>query len=630
MVRTRIKRALHYHERPNTSTFDTLRINMPCRRSDYPLLAAGHSCGARRKLSGMDWRRLSLVACMLASGPVWALAGVTVEINGVHGELADNVRAFLSIVAHGEKGEAQVSVRTVQRLHLQATDEIRQALQPFGYYSPRIRATLKRTEDGWRARYRIAPGPPTIVRRAVVRVDGGGQDEPAVRAALASVEIKRGTRLQHSQYDAAKKALYDAAYNAGYLNTHYQRSELLVKPEQRRAEIYLILKTGQKYYFGPVTIEQGILKPEFVQRFVQFEPGEPFDTDALLNLQLALNDSGYFDLVELRVNKDKAKNRRVPVKVITEPSRPRRYIVGLGYGTDTGPRLSLGIELRRINRRGHRFRADLRLSTIRNALSAQYLIPIKNVAADSVAFAATLQQEQIGDADTEQAIFGISRNEGWLGFRRSLYFNYHREYYDFGAGPRRRADLLFPGITLTRNRADDPLYARHGSSISLDLHGGDQNLFSDTSFLRTAADIRWVFPLGKRSRLLLHTEGGAVLAETFSELPPSQRFYTGGDRTVRGYGYQDIAPHNSAGDAIGGRYLIAGGAEADWLFYGNFGAAVFFDAGAAFNGTPDLQRGAGVGLRYRSPIGMIRVDFAHAFDGPNNSFRVQLSIGPDL
>ena len=173
MVRTRIKRALHYHERPNTSTFDTLRINMPCRRSDYPLLAAGHSCGARRKLSGMDWRRLSLVACMLASGPVWALAGVTVEINGVHGELADNVRAFLSIVAQGEKGEAQVSVRTVQRLHLQATDEIRQALQPFGYYSPRIRATLKRTEDGWRAHSIPATAPslfgPGLSTRLVLR-----------------------------------------------------------------------------------------------------------------------------------------------------------------------------------------------------------------------------------------------------------------------------------------------------------------------------------------------------------------------------------------------------------------------------------------------------------------------------
>lgn len=578
----------------------------------------------------MDLRRLLFIVCVVAPNPVWAITGVEVEILGVQGELADNVRAFLSIAADDEPDQEKVSNRAVRRLHLQATSEIRQALEPFGYYSPRIRATLARKGDGWLARYRIMPGPPTIVRHVAIRVEGPGREEPDVREALASVDISEGTRLKHSQYDAAKSALYDAAYGAGFLDARYQRSELLVNPEQRRAEIYLILKTGEKYYFGPVTIEQDILNPEFVRRFVQFEPGEPFDTDALLDLQMALNDSGYFEMVELQVDKDNAVEQRVPVRVVTTPNRPRRYSVGLGYGTDTGPRLSLGIELRRINRRGHRFRADLQVSAIKNTLSAQYLIPIENVAADSLAFAGTLQQEEISDADTQQLILGVSRNEGWRGFRRSLYFNFQREWFDFGGGPNQQADLLYPGMTLTRKHANDPLFPRRGYSVNFDTHAGEETLLSETSFLRTSAELRAVLPLGSRGRLLLHTEGGAVVAGDFFDLPPSQRFFTGGDRTVRGYGYQDIGPLNGSGDTVGGRYLLAGGVESDYFFYGDFGAAVFFDAGDAFNGTPDLQRAAGIGFRYRSPIGMIRLDFAHPFDDPDDAFRFHLSIGPDL
>jgi len=569
-------------------------------------------------------------ACACAAGPASAITGVDVEVSGLQATLAGNVRAFLSI-AEEEEGDEQVpSERRVRRLHSEALDEIREALRPFGYYAPRIRARLTRTEEGWAARYRIRPGPPTIVRKIDIEVVGPGGEEPAVRNAVAGIELREGARLEHSAYESAKSAMYDAVYGASYLDARYKRSRLVVRPQARQAEVHLKLKTGGKYYFGDVNIEQDVLNPEFVQRFVNFEPGDPFDTDKLLDLQLALTDSGYFDNVELRVDKEEAVNQRVPVTVVTQPTRPRRYSVGAGYGTDTGPRLSLGIEFRRINRRGHSFRADVQLSTIKNAFSTQYLIPIKNVASDNIAIAGTLQQEEIGGADTEQLILGVSRNEFWRGFQRRLYFNYQREHFDFGPGTGREENLLYPGITLARKRADDPLFARKGYSVNLDVHGGDGNLLSSTSFARTLAEVRAVFPLTQRSRLLVHSEAGALLVDDFVALPPSQRFFTGGDRTVRGYDYQDIGPLNGLGANVGGRYLLAAGVEADYLLFGNFGGAVFFDVGDAFNGTPDPRKAVGVGLRYRSPVGMIRLDFAHPLDDPNDSFRFHLSIGPDL
>jgi translocation and assembly module TamA len=578
----------------------------------------------------MNLRYVLLLASLLTPDAGWAIADVEVEVIGLNDALAENVRAFLSIAEKDEEDETAPSPGLVRRLYLQAPDEIRQALVPFGYYAPRIRAKLTRTKDGWLARYRVASGPPTIVRSAQIRVLGPGHDEPAVTNALASVKVREGVRLEHSLYESAKSALYDAAYGAGYLDARYLRSQIVVRPQARQAEIYLILRSGPRYYFGDVSIEQDILEPEFVQRFVAIEPGDPFDTDALLDLQLALTDSGYFNTVELRVDKNNAVQRRVPVAVVTEPSRPRHYRVGLGYGTDTGPRLTLGVEFRRINRRGHRLRADVQLSTIKNAFSTQYLIPIKNVASDNIAIAGTLQQEEIGDADTDQLVLGASRNEFWRGFQRRLYFNYHRENFSFTGGPTAKADLLYPGISLSRKRADQALITRRGYSVTLDLHGGDESLLSETTYARALAEVRAVLPLAERARLLMHSEAGAVLADEFVALPPSQRLFTGGDRSVRGYDYQDIGPENGDGNTVGGRYLLAGGVEADYLFYGDFGAAIFADAGDAFNGAPHFQKAVGVGLRYRSPVGMIRLDFAHPLDAPRNSFHFHLTIGPDL
>jgi translocation and assembly module TamA len=140
-----------------------------------------------------------------------------------------------------------------------------------------------------------------------------------------------------------------------------------------------------------------------------------------------------------------------------------------------------------------------------------------------------------------------------------------------------------------------------------------------------------VFPLGARGRLLLRGEAGVTEAANFADLPPSQRFFTGGDRTVRGYGFEELSPEDEFGNDIGGQYLLVGSVEADYLVWGNFGVAAFFDTGNAMNSTSgDLASGVGLGLRYRSPVGMIRIDFAHPLDDPEQNFRLHITLGPDL
>src|SRR5690606_10567552 len=191
--------------------------------------------------------------------------------------------------------------------------------------------------------------------------------------------------------------------------------------------------------------------------------------------------------------------------------------------------------------------------------------------------------------------------------------------------------VLFGGAQLTSKVADDPLVPRRGYSWSMDLRAGTDALGSGTSFSRLHAGGNIVRSLGERVRVLLRGEYGAIATDEFSLLPPSQRFYAGGDGSVRGYAYQSLGPQDEFGARVGGRYLAVASAELEVRIVGDYGAALFFDVGNASNSTrPDLSRGVGIGARWRSPVGVIGLDIAHPLDDPDTDFRLHLSVGSDL
>lgn len=590
-----------------------------------------------------------LALALIGTGPTPAAAqteteqirSVNVSVEGIDDALRENVLAFLSISQLDERGVVarldprsstapSITIEELQQRHREAPNEIRQALMPFGYYRPVIEAELVSTRTGYEARYRIDRGPPTRLRELDIRVEGDGANLPAVRQALAAVDLRQGERLVHTQYESAREAIFDAAYNGGYLRAQWRSREISVQPDRETADIRLVLDTGPRYLFGEVKIEAARLSPAFTARFNQIEPGDPYDVRRLLALQLVLNDTEYFSRVEVRADPEDADaQNRIPVTVLTEPARPQRYTVGLGYATDTGPRFNLGVVLRRINSSGHRFRSDLQLSPIESAVAARYAIPIRDVATDELEFSLTSRQLEIGDAESTQYAAGISQYVSWRGFRRRAYLQLQHEEFQFGSQPTESTKLFFPGLTLTRESSDDLLYPTDGYSVQLDLRGSTDNLLSDVSFVRFKADARRVRALGSNTRLLLRGEAGALTTNGFDRLPPTQRFFAGGDRSVRGYEYQKIGERNDADDVIGGKYLLVGSVEVERLLFGDFGAAVFVDAGDAFNDSFDASVGAGLGVRWRSPVGMVRLDVAHPFDA-DDDYRIHLSIGADL
>lgn len=572
----------------------------------------------------MTTRWLWCLPLWLATLPAW---GIGVDLEGIGGELADNARAFLTMTSL----PAEAAPARVRRAHRIAPGEIRKSLQPFGYYRPAIQGELDGGPGDWRIRYRIDPGPATTITDLTVAVTGAGADDPRFRRAIERGGLVEGQRLRHARYEDTKTRLQQAAYAGGYLDAEFAEHEIRVDPEAASAEIRLILDSGPRYRFGEVTVRQDILRDSLMQRYVGIRPGQPFDPQKLLDAQYALNDSGYFARVEVDVDKAGAgEDHRVPIVIVAEPRPKRRYTIGAGFGTDTGPRGRAGVEWRRLNRRGHRAEIDLRASAVQTRLSSQYLIPVSNTSDDRYAIKGIVNQDEAGDGESELLVLGGSRDKPLGGWQASAYVNFERETTRF-ADDVERTFLLTPGISASRTRADDPLVPRSGWSLFADLHGSVEGPVSDVTFLQAQLRGRGVVPLLPRARLLLRSEIGANLADRLTELPASQRFFAGGDRSVRGYDYESLGERNDEDEVIGGRYLFTASAEIDWRVRGNWGAAAFYDMGnAADDPDMDLKRGVGVGVRWYSPIGPVRLDLAHPLDGDDGGVRIHFTLGPDL
>lgn len=572
----------------------------------------------------------------LALGLVLALplkaVPVRIEVEGVGRDLERNIRSVLSLA---NEDEDELDEARIRRLHADAPEEIEEALQPFGYYRPVIRAELRQDGERWIARYTVDAGPPIEVASVDLRILGAGGDDPLFRELAADFPVKQGDVLFHPDYEQGKDLLTDVAAENGYLDAEFEQNEVRVDLERYRADVVLHYDTGPRYRFGEVRFNQDVLDPDLLRGYVTWERGEPLDVDAVLALQSVLADSPYWSRVEVLTRREEAVGLEVPIDVNLVPAKPQRFSGGLGYGTDTGPRATGMLELRRINRQGHRGEVETRVSEIEQSARASYLIPGPYPRTDILSFNTAYQRERPDTSDTETYLIGAQRTQQRGSWREALSLNYQRDDFEVGLDSG-IVDLLVPGASYERVRADDRIYTIKGERVRFALQGADESLLSDVSFLQATAEGKAIRTFGGRHRLIGRTQIGYTETDALRSLPPRYRFFAGGDQSVRGYGYQELGPEDEEGNVIGGRTLLVGSLEYELRLIDvprleDWSAAVFFDAGNASRTFGDsFEQGAGLGIRWRSPIGPIRADFAWAVSEEGTPFRFHLNIGPDL
>jgi translocation and assembly module TamA len=552
---------------------------------------------------------------------------VDVEITGIEGDPAKNVRTAISI-ANAPKDPTPSEIK---RLHSRARDEIALALEPFGYYRPAISDTLAEVEpQRWQARYAIDAGAPVLVRSVDLRVSGEGESDSELTAHVTEFPLAPGDSLRHAEYERLKDSLSFAAADNGYFDAAFDSTGILVDRDSLAADIVVHFSTGQRYRFGPVDLQQDILDPRVLAGFVPFEEGDPYEVSKLLEMQSALSSSPYFSRVAAMPLPDQAESLQVPIKVELEPRKTERFDVGVGYGTDTGLRGSLDVELRRLNRKGHRAEGSVIVSQIEQSASARYTMPGLHPSTAIYSLYLGYAHLEPETSESNQWVIGGNVVQTRWGFQETVSLNYEIE--DFVVGlDEDRSRLFLPALGYERTRADDRIFTRRGYRLRFDVKGAHEDVLSTSTLLQLRGDAKVIRPLGERIRFLVRAGAGRTFTDEFHQLPATLRFFMGGDQSVRGYRYKSLGPRDGEGNVIGGEIAVDGSAELEFGILKSWGLAVFFDAGNAFSPSSAfvLEKGTGAGIRWLSPVGLVRVDGAYAVGTPN-MVRLHIGIGPDL
>lgn len=553
---------------------------------------------------------------------------LVITLEGVEGELAEAARANLTLQNYVAR---DVTAAQVRRLFQRGEDEIRRALEPYGYYNVQVSSTLRTTDKGLDAVFRVTPGDPVIVRNSTVRVEGEGGEMRSVRAAVRRFQPKPGERLDHGRYEESKSAIESALFNTGYLRARAIAHRVEVTRQANTADIDLRFDSGQRHRFGEVRFSEAQFPQEFLERFIPWEPEQFYSPDEVLTFQQRLVDADYFATVSVQPNLREIENLQVPIDVTLTPAKRSVYTAGVYASTDTGPGVRGGLQRRWVNPQGHKFQVDVDYAQRLDELFMAYRIPLPGPDNRSLNFGASHRDEDTASTQSRTQRVTANETREWHGFLRTLGVQYLAGNFEV-ASEMRYSKLFYAEGTLSKKDANDFFFPRRGWSAALGLRGAMEGLLTDTSFAQITLDGKYIRPLGRRQRFITRLSLGAMTVDDFDELPPELRFFAGGDRSIRGFDYQQIGSTNDAGEVIGGTFLAVGSLEVERFFLERWGAALFVDGGDAFRTDEfNLNIGAGVGIRWRSPVGMVRVDVAKPVSSDlSDSIRFHISIGPDL
>jgi translocation and assembly module TamA len=574
-----------------------------------------------------------------ASALLWlcaasASAGIKVSIQGVEGDAQRNVQVFLSVERYRDRSDLDED--TVRRLFNRIDAEVKGALRPYGYYEPVVRSDYRSEGKDWLIDIRIEPGEPVRIREISIVIAGPGAADPVFEPIRKQTLLRSGMRVHHGSYEQVKNDLTRVAAANGYLAARLVDDErLVVDTSTHTARIKLQLETGPRYSFGKIQVEQDIIRPELMNRFLRFKEGDPYNSTQLLRTQFALDDSLYFSSVDVEPGAADPVTLTVPVRITATKSQWQLSLGG-GYGTDTSVRGTLGWTNTRLNDRGHRLNFELKASTSTRRIDARYDIPIGDPALERFSVEGINRFEELSDLDTNESTLrpSITRVRGRWQTVTSLSGTHTST--DDGAN-RFSSTLLVPGIamaTVPEGFLGESLFSR---VFYAELIGSHSALGSDADFLRLLMQSERSFDLSRRWHLLLRGEFGVSLVRNFDEVPGIYRFFAGGDRSVRGFAYNSLSPEepvtvNGVTELrkTGGRHLLVGSMELVHDLPRDLAAAAFFDIGNAFNKFGDpLEYAAGIGMRYRLPVVSIGLDIAKPLSS-NGALRLHLNITPKL
>lgn len=518
----------------------------------------------------------------------------------------------------------------LQHFYKKAPDYIQMAVKPYGYFQSQVRSRLIKTRENWRAQFLITLGPPLLIKSIQIQIKGEGIKDPKFQEWMNHLPFKVGQRLETEQYENAKLNLYNIAMRRGYFQGKMIKKQIKIDLKSNQATIIIIYNTGPRYRFGPTTFSETPFNDSFLRKFITYHEGEYYDAKKIEDTQEGLVASNYFDQVTPKVNSKAATDHAVPILIKLLPRKSKAYILGLGYGTDTGIRGTIGLTLRQLGHHGHRFQTLLRASQSNSSLTAKYVIPGFKPDRDHFSIGAGLSNMSQSTGNAHNAKLGVTYTYLSKHWKNTFALAYLNEYYNITNLPNTSTQLVYPTNDTKYILVDHPKHPSRGFSIETQLAGADKSILSQTSFFQSQLHLKTLYTIKQtKTRLLFRSDYGYTSIANLNALPLSLQLFAGGSRSVRGYGYNSIGIYGSNQP---GRNLVVASTEIQQRVYGNFYLAGFIDAGVVANQNifHHINAGTGPGIAWISPVGIIEFTAAEAFTQSNKPWTLQFTMGTAL
>ncbi len=565
------------------------------------------------------------VLVMSLSAAALADARLDVQITPANPDLKANIEGYV-----GELGER--NAQALRNFSLGAEQQAEKAAQALGYYQAQIDSEIQDGENP-RLVIKVLPGEPIRLRNVVVRVEGPAASLKAFKVPQSDA-LKTGAVLNHGHYEDAKRLIQNQASRYGFFSGRFTSQRLSIDPRAGVADIELVYDSGPRYSLGKVMFSgDSPFDEDLLKRMVPFKENTPYDSQLIAELNQAMQASGYFEGVRVDAAPTAAVGQVIPVTVQLETRKPRTMGLGLGFSTDVGPRGRANWTRHWANAQGHSYGFESELSAPRQNVGLWYDVPLDPPLTDKLRFAGGYQYEEIAGTDSLSKLLTVGPE--WhsklpSGWERVISLKWQREEYRLGDDSG-LSTLLMPGISYSYLRSDDRIDPHKGYRLQFDAQVAKEGAGSDANLVRGNVLLKGLTTVAQNHRFLGRVQFGGNFTDGYTSIPPSLRFFAGGDQSVRGYDYQTLSPTNSDGDRIGGRYMVAGSVEYQYSIAEKWRLATFVDQGNSFNNLdlPSLKTGVGFGVRWVSPVGPLRLDLAHPLDD-DGGVRLHFSMGPEL
>jgi translocation and assembly module TamA len=354
------------------------------------------------------------------------------------------------------------------------------------------------------------------------------------------------------------------------------------------------------------------------------KPGEPYDATQLDLYQRRLLETGYFNAVNFVIDPDPAQAAAAPLRVNVIEAPSQRIDTGVSFSTDTGFGVTFDYSNADIFDSAWRLRPRLLVNQKEQQLNLNLDTPPRPGGTWNT-YSTRFQRRDIEGQISREAVVGYAHNWGLESTPSQVSLSGHYEKQTITGSTEETNHTVFVGYRKTFRTTDDIVSPRRGVLGTAEIGTGIPGL-SSQEFVRLHGKLNWLIPFGVKNDILVRAEAGLVLAPSRNGIVSSFLFRTGGDQTIRGYAFESVGVTQGTA-TVGGRYLALGSVEYTRWVTESVGAAVFVDAGDAFDspGAFDAAIGIGAGVRWRSPIGPFRADVAYG--QRTSKVRLHFSVG---